>query len=678
MTFLQPLALAALPLVAQPVIIHLINQRRFQTVPWAAMMFLVAAKAMSRGYSRLRHWLIMLMRMAAIAAVIFAVGRPLSRGWLALAGGGRPDTALVILDRSPSMVERETATPDTKLDTGRRQLADALATLGASHCLLLADPARPPVDLTDPRALADLPGSGPCAVPASMPALLQAAYDHLRENAVGTSEIWICSDQRSNDWAAEDGAWAGLRDAFARLPQQVRFQLLTFSAATPGNVAVRVTSARVEGSGADRSLVLTVAVTRSEEAASITVPLSFEIGGATSTVDIELAGRDAELKNHVIPLAAAGGARGWGRVSIPADVNAADNEFFFAFDEPGTRRSLIVTSDAEGPAERSTREALELLAGIPPAKDQKAEAAVVAVNGLATAPLEEVATILWLADLPKDADAELVRGFLDRGGQIIFFPPETPLDTAFLGCSWGQWQSHPEPLKPATWRTDEDLLANTQGGSALPVGDLEVARSCDVAGDHVSLAALPEGRTLVGRLDAGRGGAYVCATRPDGRDSTLAREGVVLYALVQRAIDRGNAVLGRARQLDAGAPAADFFARTPGLVWNRLAGPEAPSDEVGRHAGVFSAEDRLVAVNRPAAEDAGRVLGDDRVDGLFRGLNVTRISATAGSTDSLVQEIWRACLVTMIAALIAEGVLCMPKAREAVAVPASLVAEAAA
>ena len=80
MTFLQPWVLVALPLVALPLIIHLINQRRFQTVRWAAMQFLLAAKALSRGYSRLRHWLIMALRMAAVAAVILAVGRPPAAG----------------------------------------------------------------------------------------------------------------------------------------------------------------------------------------------------------------------------------------------------------------------------------------------------------------------------------------------------------------------------------------------------------------------------------------------------------------------------------------------------------------------------------------------------------------------------------------------------------------------
>ncbi len=50
MSFLQPLLLAALPLVALPIIIHLINQRRYQTIRWGAMMFLLAANRMSRGY----------------------------------------------------------------------------------------------------------------------------------------------------------------------------------------------------------------------------------------------------------------------------------------------------------------------------------------------------------------------------------------------------------------------------------------------------------------------------------------------------------------------------------------------------------------------------------------------------------------------------------------------------
>ncbi len=133
MSFLQPMMLLALPLVVLPIVIHLINQRRYQTTRWAAMMFLLAAHRMSRGYARLRQWLILLFRMLAIAGLILAVGRPLASGWLGLVAGGRADTTIILLDRSPSMQQREAGSAVSKLEAGRRQLADTLATLGVAR-----------------------------------------------------------------------------------------------------------------------------------------------------------------------------------------------------------------------------------------------------------------------------------------------------------------------------------------------------------------------------------------------------------------------------------------------------------------------------------------------------------------------------------------------------------------
>jgi len=651
MTFLQPWVLVALPLVALPLIIHLINQRRFQTVRWAAMQFLLAAKALSRGYSRLRHWLIMALRMAAVAAVILAVGRPLSRGWLALAGGGRPDSAIVILDRSPSMQAVAAAGGESKLDTGRRQLADSLATLRAGRVLVLSDPTKGPEEVASPAALVELANAGPVAAAADLPALLQSGYDFIRENAAGTTEVWICSDQRANDWKPDDGAWGGIRDAFAKLPQQVRVQLLSYAAAAPGNLAVRVPSVRLETLGRDRRLVVTVAVSRQEDGGRLTLPVKFEIGGISTAVDVDLTGREAVLKNHVIPLERSAASRGWGRVSIPADANLADNEFFFAYDEPPPRRSLVV---AEDPA---AGRVLELVAAIAP---DKAAAAVdlVPPGGLAAAAWDEAAALLWQGPLPEGRDAELVQAFLDRGGQVVFFAPDRPTAAEFAGSAWGEWSAPAKPATAESWRTDQDLLANTLAGSALPLGDVEIRRSCGLSGDLVPLASLPGGAPLVARSSRADGVTFV-ATTPAPRDSSLASEGVVLYALVQRALDRGLTVLARARQADAGPAAADL-ARACGS-WTRQGGTASPSAEAGFHAGVFSCGDRLVAVNRPAAEDAALAVADDRIDGLFRGLSFQRITGTAGDTTSLVQEIWRAFLIAMLLALVAEGLLSLPR-----------------
>ena len=136
MSFLQPWMLFALPLVALPVIIHLINQRRYRTIRWAAMQFLLAANRMSRGYARIRQWLILAARTLAIAGQLFAVARPLASGWMSLAGG-KPDTTIVVLDRSPSMLERGPGGAASKLESGRDRLVESLELLGSNRWVLI-------------------------------------------------------------------------------------------------------------------------------------------------------------------------------------------------------------------------------------------------------------------------------------------------------------------------------------------------------------------------------------------------------------------------------------------------------------------------------------------------------------------------------------------------------------
>src|SRR6056297_2608324 len=125
MSFLQPSILWALPVIALPIIIHLINQRRFQTVHFGAMQFLLAADQMSKGYARLRQWLILAARALAIAALIFAISRPLATAWhtswLANAAGGDQNTSIILLDRSPSMDQRGQGGVSKRL-AGLRQL----------------------------------------------------------------------------------------------------------------------------------------------------------------------------------------------------------------------------------------------------------------------------------------------------------------------------------------------------------------------------------------------------------------------------------------------------------------------------------------------------------------------------------------------------------------------------
>lgn len=55
MSFLQPAILFALPVVALPILIHLMNRNRHRTIPWTATMFLIQARRMAHGMAQLRY-----------------------------------------------------------------------------------------------------------------------------------------------------------------------------------------------------------------------------------------------------------------------------------------------------------------------------------------------------------------------------------------------------------------------------------------------------------------------------------------------------------------------------------------------------------------------------------------------------------------------------------------------
>ena len=417
MSFLQPMLLAALPLVALPIIIHLINQRRYQTVRWAAMMFLLAANRMSRGYARIRQWLIMAMRMAAIAALIFAISRPLAGGWLGLAGGGRADTTIVLVDRSPSMQQTGTSGGGSKLQTGLAQLSRTLTTLGSARWVVIDGTTNRPRELDSIDELPRVPSTGPSSASADIAGMLQAARDYIKANKVGRTEVWICSDDRANDWAPDSGRWQALRDEFQQFPQGVRFHLLAYAQPASRNLSVRVTGVRRQKTGDAAELLISLKLARQDGGEGRdTVPVQFEIDGARSEVAVDLAGAEAELKDHRIPLEK-GKERGWGRVSIPADSNPADNDFYFVFEPPVARKAIVVAEDA------AAARPLELAASISPEPGVPCAAEVLAPGQLGGVDWDQVALLLWQAPLPDKDAAGPIRTYVERGGSAIFFPP---------------------------------------------------------------------------------------------------------------------------------------------------------------------------------------------------------------------------------------------------------------
>ena len=89
--------------LAVPILLHLLQRRRYDTLDWGAMQFLPDSNAAQR-----KRWLdeilLMLIRMAMIALIVIALATPISTSaWLPPLGDGSSREVVVIFDGSYSI-----------------------------------------------------------------------------------------------------------------------------------------------------------------------------------------------------------------------------------------------------------------------------------------------------------------------------------------------------------------------------------------------------------------------------------------------------------------------------------------------------------------------------------------------------------------------------------------------
>ena len=657
MTFLQPVLLLGLPLAALPVVIHLIYLYRRRQVKWAAMMFLLAAQRMNKGLSRLREMLILCLRMLAVAAIVFAITRPLAGGWLGLTGG-IPDTVLVLLDRSASMEQQNVITGVSKRMAGLRNVAKAIhdAVGTRSHLVLMDSASGQPLSLERADLLLDLPQTEATETTADIPGLLQNALEYIITNKTGRTDIWLLSDFQKGDWDSGGGRWEALRGAFAK-QQGVRFHLLGYPESMLDDLGIRVDRVSRHQSGDRAELLLDLRIMRHvEKPQPMEVPLRFVVNGVATSSTVMLKENQLVLQGVSIPIDKSL-TRGWGRVELSADTWAGNNVFHFVFDEAPVLRSVIVSDD--------DTQSVPLQAALNAAADpaRKYLATTLSLQRAAEIPWEETALILWQAVIPKREDALSLqlKEYVTSGRSVLFLPPEAPDETEIFGMSWGRWDTSQTAQVVEWWRNDADLLSNTSDGKALPLGTLDVARRCRISGNGITLARVGGRESLLMR-SSGEHGAYFLGTLPDSGSSSLSRDGVVLFAMLHRALNNGARTLGKAQQ-----KVADLTALSGELSKWHFADEKNPlllqSGNVGLRAGVLKDGDKLVALNRPASEDESDALTNAAVGELFAGLDFRVLTDSLEDGRSLTSEVWRTFLITVALALLGETLLCLPPRR---------------
>lgn len=660
MSFLQPFILWALTLAVLPVIIHLIHQRRFRTINWGAMYFLRKAQQNTRGMARLKQWLILLMRVLALLALALAISRPMSGGWLGLAGAGNPPLAIILLDRSPSMEQIVGLNGETKREVGLKKIIEACKSMNSSRAVLIENVGMKPVEVVDIDSILELSIVNPSDKAANLPIMIQSALEYIATNKPGNCQIWICSDLKLNDWDPENGLWASIRDEFPNLKDNIQVLLVPLTQTEANNIGVEIQSARRIVQGDQNQLQLSLKFWKSTmEGSNDSFPLDVNINGNIVRTQIGLDSREAIFEDLVYNIDPSQ-TNGWGWARVPSDDVLSDNTTYFSYQPFVYTRTLIVHSSPVSDTP------LVWMVESSPDGELKNSVQVISMDQLTSVDLSEISLILWNAPLPNiELQQKTVAEFVENGGYFMAFPQESRGGNV-LGLEYDDQIIIPDKseISMDRWKTDSDLLAHAMDGTTLPLGELRILRFCGIknlSSEMQVLARLSNGEPFLSKYVHGDGAIYMCATSPDPEWSDLSSSGIVLYAMIHRALN-----MGTDKRQGQNMRFAGEVTSTNIYTWHRIAGSEQTSTlENASTAGVYmDNRGEYVAINRSPNEAQSPYIGVEKVELLFENIPLQILGRGQESTDSdVIQEIWRVCLLSMVAFLLVESWLSFPSRR---------------
>ncbi len=244
--FANPLMLWGLGAASLPILIHLLNKRKFREVPWAAMRFLMSAIQKNQRRVKIEQWLLLAIRTLIIILVVTAMAKPFleQMGAVDLFQGQTRHWVLV-LDGSLSMDYRvaEAQRFEQAKEIARRLVKDARRA-DAISVVLMADP--PKVIIKEPAINKEAVDSEIAAITlphggTDLTATFRKIDEVLESSSIPRKEVVFLTDLQKASWQRPDlkGNDDGLKTILARLEsKRARSQVIDLGAAGGKNRAV--------------------------------------------------------------------------------------------------------------------------------------------------------------------------------------------------------------------------------------------------------------------------------------------------------------------------------------------------------------------------------------------------------------------------------------------------------
>jgi hypothetical protein len=585
-SFLTPLFFLGLAALAVPVLIHLTQKERKSVVEFPSLMFLRKIPYESVQKRRIRDWLLLMLRVAALAMIVAAFARPFLRGSeLAAAPGGARDI-VVVLDRSYSMGYGDTWQRAQQAAVGavsNTTPADRISVV------LFADGAEVALRSTPDasRAAAAINAASPGPGSTKYGPALKLAGSLLAESLLPRREVILVSDFQRGGWQPDDTL---------RLPGGATLTNIAVEKATGPNLALTpVALQRIRAVGQPERVGVTAGVLNRGTAAANGVPLQLEMDGRvvqTLTANVE-PGASASVTFAPLTITANNTRASvrLGTAEQPPDALVRDNVFNFVITPSAPVPVLVVGQDGRADASLYLSRALAI--GDAPNFDTSMQSP----NALAGDALARARLIVLNDVAVSDAAAAKLVTFVEGGGGLLIA----------LGPR-ASWPEARAAWLPATLATTVD---RTRGAAA-------------------KLSGMDYGHAVFEPFRGPRSGDFSSARFYSYRALTAAKDATVLArfdtgepALVERVAGRGRAIV---------------FASTLDLSWNDL--PLKPVflpfiHQLGRHLSGFKEQPAWLTVGQVLDVTAAEIAAGATTAGAASSQSARTVLAPSGQRRDL-------------------------------------------
>jgi hypothetical protein len=411
MGFVAPLVLLGLGALAVPVFVHLIQRERRRVVEFPSLMFLRRIPYQSVRRRRIRDWLLLFIRLAALTLIVLAFARPFfRRDALAAAAQNGAREAVILVDTSYSMGYGDRW---AKAQAAARDAVNALSAGDRASLVFFSSGAEVAVrSAADKGRLASALAAGKVGAGATRYApALKLAGSLLGESPLPRREIVLISDFQRRGWEQTPG-----RDD-VKLPERTTLSSVNVAAGSTANLsATPVSLQRTRFENHDRVAVTAGLVNHSDKPIA-NLPVALEVDGQTiQSVPASAAAGGSTSVTFAAFTVASRNMRA--TVRLPEDALARDNVFHFVVSpsEP-VRAFLINRAGAEG-------EGLYLARALAIGESPRVELTLRTPTTFSDADAR-TASVVLLNDVqvPDDLAARLARFVASGGGLFIAAGP---------------------------------------------------------------------------------------------------------------------------------------------------------------------------------------------------------------------------------------------------------------